>query len=249
MNIDHPAKDQIPALRALWKCAFGDDDAFLDDFFRTAFYADRCRCISAENEIAAALYWFDCSYTHGKIAYIYAVATHPNHRGQGLCRQLMADTHALLAQLGYAGAVLVPGEPGLFAMYEKMGYRHLSGMDSFPAVAGDAIPLRQVTPEEYAAARNTLLPPGGIRQEKENLAFLSTFAKLYAGDSFILAAADSGETLVGIELLGDPSAASGILAALGKTTGIFRAPGGKPYAMYYPLSDTPAPGYFGLAFD
>ena len=55
MNIDVPRKGQIPALRALWREAFGDSDAFLDTFFATGFSPDRCRCIVEGGEAQAAL--------------------------------------------------------------------------------------------------------------------------------------------------------------------------------------------------
>ena len=40
-----------------------------------------------------------------------------------------------------------------------------------------------------------------------------------------------------------------MVAALGKKEGSFRIAGKQPFAMYHPLSDTPAPDYFGIAFD
>ena len=130
MNIDYPTRARIPALRSLWTQAFGDDDAFLDLFFSTAYGETRCRCITLQGQIAAALYWFDCAAEGETFAYLYAVATDPAFRGKGLCRALMEDTHHLLKDQGYAGTVLVPGEPGLFDMYEKMSYTVLSGMNS-----------------------------------------------------------------------------------------------------------------------
>lgn len=249
MNIDYPTRAQIPALRKLWKQAFGDTDAFLDLFFSTAYGENRCRCTNARGQIVAALYWFDCTAGGEKYAYLYAVATDPAFRGQGLCRRLMDDTHRLLKEQGYAGTVLVPGEPGLFDMYEKMGYIDLSGADSFDLAAGAPISLRQVTAEEYAAARRDLLPTGGIVQEGENLRFLASYAKLYIGEGFVLAAVTEGTHLQCTELLGDRTAAAGIVAALGMQTGTFRVPGENRFSMYRPLKDLPAPGYFGLAFD
>lgn len=249
MNIDHPTRAQIPALRKLWKQAFGDTDAFLDLFFSTAYAPRRCRCITVQGQIVAALYWFLCHDEEESYAYIYAVATDPAFRGQGLCRRLMDDTHNLLKEQGYAGAVLVPGEPGLFDMYEKMGYTDLSGADSFDLAAGTPISMRQVTAEEYAAARRDLLPPGGIVQEGENLHFLDSYAKLYAGKGFVLAAITEGTHLYCTELLGNLSAAPGIVASLGMQTGTFRTPGKNRFSMYHPLKDIPAPRYFGLAFD
>ena len=102
MTIKQPAVDHIPALRLLWKEAFGDSDAFLDGFFRTGFDAARCRCTE---DVAAALYWFDCTWKGKKLAYVYAVATAEASRCRGLCRMLMEDTHRHLETLGYAGAI------------------------------------------------------------------------------------------------------------------------------------------------
>ena len=131
MTIDYPSENAIPQLRSLWKEAFGDEDSFLDVFFGTGFSPDRCRCIPLNGEIAAALYWFDCSWEGGPLAYLYAVATCKQYRGQGLCRKLMANTHEHLKYLGYTGAVLVPGEPSLFDFYSNMGYTAFGSVEDF----------------------------------------------------------------------------------------------------------------------
>lgn len=236
-------------LRALWKAAFSDDDGFLDSFFATAYAPQRCRYLEENGSVTAALYWLDCRVDDDRFAYLYAVATDPAHRGKGLCRRLMEETHTELARLGYAGAILVPGEEGLRKMYEKMGYASFSGMDHIRCEAGSAIAAQQASIEEYAAMRRKLLPKGGVVQEGENLAFLSTYAKLYTGERFTLAAVTQKDALLGLELLGDPRAAAGILGALGLKTGCFRVAGSTHFAMYRSLDGTPAPGYFGLAFD
>ncbi len=242
MKIDYPLQDQAAGLRALWKEAFGDGDDFLDIFWDAAFSADRCRCISIDGQVAAALYWFDCRLDTRPIAYVYAVATAKAYRGQGLCRRLMDDTRQLLESLGYSGIVLVP-ESHLFGMYEGMGYQTCSYVRKFSCNAGKApAALREIGAEEYARLRRQFLPAGGVVQEGENLGFLSAVTRLYAGDGF-LCAEDA-------ELLGNADAAPGILAALGKDSGTFRCPGDEiPFAMYLPLDSNPAPAYFGLAFD
>lgn len=121
--IGTPTHAQIPALRSLWKEAFGDTDDFLDVFFQTAFHPDRCHCITIDDQIAAALYWFTCSYQERPVAYIYAVATAKSHRGRGLCHKLLDYTHKHLEKKGYLGALLVPGSKELFYFYEGIGYR------------------------------------------------------------------------------------------------------------------------------
>ena len=101
MRIDKPAPGSEAALRRLWQQAFHDDDAFLDIFFDVAFSHDRCRCVTIDGEIVAVLYWFDCSCCGQRMAYLYAIATDKDRRGQGLCRALMEDTHRHLVSRGY----------------------------------------------------------------------------------------------------------------------------------------------------
>lgn len=252
MVADRPDPQEVPQLLALWKQAFGEHDGFWEMFLETGFSFDRCRCMKEAGPIAAALCWFDVSCGEQKFAYLYAVVTHPDFRGKGLCRRLMEDTHSDLYSQGYAGVLLVPAEEGLRAMYRKMGYRTCCAVSEFSCAAADtAIPLRTVSAAEYAALRRRLLPKGSAIQEGENLTFLAAQAELLAGENCLLAAWREGDTLHCIELLGDASAASGIVKALGCKEGYFRTPGkDKPFAMGRPLTESATvPGYFGLAFD
>ena len=241
----------IEQLRALWQLSFGDSDEFIGFFFDTAYAHDRCRMIVRDGRAAAALYWLDAEYAGQKFAYLYAVATHPDFRNQGLCKQLMAQTHAALTQQGYHGALLMPAEEDLRRMYAKMGYRNCCSVSEFSCMAGVPVPVRSVGKEEYALLRREFLPDGGVIQENENLDYLATYAHFYAGSDFLLAAAPQSGQLHGIELLGNPQAAPGILAALGYGEGTFRTPGTEiPFAMFRPLKENAkAPSYFGLAFD
>lgn len=252
MKLDSPLPEHIPGLRRLWKLAFADTEEFLDTFFSTAFSPDRCRCITDGDTVTAALYWFRCECRGQQLAYLYAVATHPDHRRKGLCRALLADTHAHLAGLGYDGVVLVPQEESLRQFYEKAGYRNFGTLAEFPCTASShTVPLHAIDREEYARLRRQYLPEGGVVQEGENLVFLETYARFYAGTGFLLAACADGEALRGLELLGNPSAAPEILRTLGFSQGVFRSPGGKaPFAMFRPLNaGTMTPSYFALALD
>jgi len=253
MTINNPTAAQVPQLRSLWQEAFGDTEEFLNIFTAKAMSADRCRCITVDGEVAAALYWFDCLHMGKKIAYLYAVATAKKHRGKGLCRDLMENTHRWLQAHGYVGAILVPQSEALVALYEKMGYETCTQIREF--VCGpvlDLCTLHRIDRDAYARLRRQLLPAGGVVQEQENLDFLEAQAQFYEGTNFVLAAYREKDVLHGVELLGDISAAPGIVGALGCTQGKFRCPGqGIPFAMYRHLTQSglPAPTYFGLAFD
>ena len=244
MNIDHPSLTQIPQLRALWKEAFGDTDAFLDHFYSKAFSPERCLCVMAGSDLAAMAYWFHC----GEYAYIYAVATAKKHRGKGISHALMARIHEILTRSGYAGCVLVPGEESLRRFYRGMGYENCGGVHEFDAQATTPLPLRKLSLTEYAALRRQYLPEGGVMQEGVNLDFLSCWAEFYEGKNTLLAAIwEEGKLLV-LELLGDAQEAPAIAAALGADTGWFRTPGDTPFAMHRPLNQQTPPKYFGFCF-
>lgn len=238
-------------LKELWHLAFGDGMEFIELFFRSAYSPRRCLYLTEGTRVTAALYWLDCEYKDQKQAYIYAVATHPDHRGKGLCRQLMDKAHAVLREQGYAAALLRPADDGLRRMYRKMGYRVCTGVTEFDAAAAEAVPIRKIGAEEYARLRRLYLPEDGVLQEGVSLAYLASYAQFYTGENFLLAgAADRGEFL-GMELLGSRNAAPGILGALGYEAGSFRCPGREiPFGMFLPLAENAAvPGYLGLVFD
>ena len=253
MKIINPSTAHIPVLRELWKEAFGDSDIFLDNFFSVAFHTKRCRIAINNGEIAAALYWFDCSFSEEPMAYLYAVATAKKYRGQGICHTLMKDTHNHLAGHGYQGALLVPGGKELFLFYESLRYKTCCYVNTISCLAAKTgAPLRQITKKEYATLRRSYLPVGSVIQENESIDFLETQAQLYVGNGFLLAARSEGNLLRGIELLGTTNHVAEITAALGCSRGLFRTPGeAVPFAMYYPLQDNRSfsPTYFGLAFD
>lgn len=253
-----PEEGAEPSLRSLWKEAFGDGDEFLDKFFEHAYSPKHCRCIADGNKIAAVLYWFDISCGGKKWAYIYAVATAKSHRGQGLCSFLIGDTHRRLADLGYAGAVLVPGEGELFAFYEKLGYRVCANIDELSAAAANfSCALKRIDAQEYAAKRAELLPKNAALQEGANIDFLASYAELYSGEGFLLAGYARNRYFFGVEFLGDAEKIPAVLAALGCDEGSFRGiftgadyAASKPFAMSvsFTYGATP-PSYFGLAFD
>ena len=252
MKSDYPNQSQIPQLRELWKEAFGDSDAFLDIYFSTAFASRRCRCISEDGQVLAALYWFDVSCRDRKFAYVYAVATAQAARGRGLCRALMTDTASLLGTAGYRGILLVPQDEGLFSMYAGMGYLPAAGIrECLQAASDTAVPVRLISAREFAQLRPALLPPDSVLQEGENLDFLASIAYFYQGPGFLATVSREPEHLRILEYLGDYRQVGNLIAALGSTEATVRSPGNcQPYSMYLPLvSDCPKPDYFAFCFD
>lgn len=249
MIIDRPENVHLPALRQLWQQAFGDTDAFLDGFFATGYSGDRCRCLHLQGQLAAALYWFDCSWQGKKVAYIYAVATDAAFQGRGLCRALMEDTHRHLKAKGYAGAALVPGSLELFSLYKKLGYRSFCPMQTVTVAAGNhPTEVQTLSGADFQALRRHRLPENAIVQEGQTTAFLAAFTSFYKAGDALFCAAMEDDTLHFQEYLGNPAQLPGVVAALGAKEGIVRLPGGNTdTAMYLPLDDDPnLPDYLGI---
>lgn len=247
MRISHPRSDQIPMLRQLWKTAFADTDAFLDSFFSIAYSPDRCLCAMEDALLTGMLYWLPCE----KYAYIYAVATRPSHRGKGICRTLMEASHEAIARQGYEGTILYPQEEGLRAMYRKMGYDRETFLAEEHFTAGGApVAVTRISCEEYFSLRERFLPAGAVIQSGPFPELLEPLS-FFEGENFLLAAEDRGDTLFGLELLGNPEQAPGILRSLKKKNGSFRYPGGNtPFAMFCPLrKNASAPNYFAFPLE
>ena len=251
---DYPTPVLSVQLRELWKISFHDDDVFLDHFFNTGFAPDRCRCIvNEEGILLSALYWFDTQYQGETYAYLYAVATDPAFRHQGILHYLMEDTKKLLKNRGYAGILRVPGDENLRKLYETMGFETCSQINTVVCTSQpETVPIHAVDQAEYGRLRKAYLPKDGVIQEGENLSFLETQCRFYAGTGFVLCARPRDEhTLEVPEFLGDTAHLPGILCSLGYTAGSFRTPGTTiPFAMIHLLKkEAPVPGYFGLSFD
>lgn len=253
MNIKSPEPRDYPRLRAIWKEAFSDGDSFLDYFWAHAFSPSRARCLYLDGEPAAALYWFDCEYGGGRVAYLYAIATAVKHRGRGLCTALLEDTHRHLSTLGYVAAMLVPASEKLFDYYHTRGYRVCTYINEYRAERVETpIELFLIDVTEYSLLRRKFLPENSVIEEGPCLSLLSEGATLYKGNGLLLACRKTGSSLYAIELLGDSSASGGILNFLDCETGIFHTPWGiKPFSMIYDLSGGAVhpPEYFGLALD
>ena len=236
------------SLKRLWRVVFGDPDSFIDSFFETAYSPDRCLYIEAEGEAVSALYWFDCAYAGGKLAYIYAVATQPDHRGKGLASCLLEKAHAVLTERGYAGSVLKPAK-GLFPFYERLGYETCGYIRRFHGEAA-SVPaeIRALSPAEYGALRRKYLPENGIVQEGLTLEFLHTFGRFFAANDAIFCL--FREEPVIFEYLGNPHSATGILASLSIDSAEIPTIGSEiPFTMYRPLNCTKIPGYLGISLE
>ncbi len=113
-------------VRELWDCCFNDSSEFSDLYFTYRYSEDRNIAILKDDKVTAALQLLPYPITFYKnkldSGYISGAATFPEHRNQGIMKQLLLKTFLQMKQQGTPLSILIPAEPWLFNYYQKSGY-------------------------------------------------------------------------------------------------------------------------------
>ena len=85
----------------LWQLAFGDDGAYVDNFYQTYYKPERMLLLEEDGVVQSMTAWFDTQLVlpgegRFRAAYLYAVATDPAARGRGLRLNRRFDGKRLL---------------------------------------------------------------------------------------------------------------------------------------------------------
>ena len=153
-----------PQAAALWSLVFGDDEALVLEFFRIFAHTPHFGvCAERNGTIAAAAYspqgtdYVTADDTVRKGAYLYAVATHPDHRKQGLAAKLCQLLKAQIFAAGCTYLFTKPSEESLYPWYEeKIGAAPTMGMQSvtFDRTNTECVSVSPLSPEAYLLRRD-----------------------------------------------------------------------------------------------
>lgn len=217
----------IPAQRELWQLAFGDDGAYVDNFYQRYYRPERVLVLEEEGVVRSMTAWFDTTFLiPGKgscrAAYLYAVATHPDCRGRGLAAKLLADADEYFCSLCIPAVTTVPAEPSLHNFFGANGFRecfrHVVGTLAPEELPAPGAPIfRPATPADYGKVREELLSGlPHIAYPEEALQYQAGCCALGTGGLFVgdtsdgpvcLCAEEAGNGLVILkEYLGSPAA-------------------------------------------
>ncbi len=183
-------------LRELWKLVFGDGDRFLDSFFENIFRPEECLVTRDGAAITAMLFmlpgvWSDRTGDR-PMRYIYACATHPDYRRQGLMGRLLEEAARYGAERGLELS-LVP-EDHLWDYYGRFGFteRTYLYMRKYPAPAA----AKEVSAWRVAAENESAALLSALRtrfwQGKNAVLWPEAHLKVALGEIF----AQGGEFLV-----------------------------------------------------
>ncbi|MEG0440826.1 MAG: GNAT family N-acetyltransferase [Oscillospiraceae bacterium] len=166
MRIAKAGEEQ--AQRALWVQAFGDDDGYIDLFYRDC-YAPEHTLVLLEDGVLCTMASFIQMTLHlpdgttRNAAYIYALATHSDTRNKGFGRQILNYADFYLKEQGFDCVCTVPAEVTLHRFFESVGYdecfatRKLERMNRGVWAAAEGDEIVPVTAHEYNALRDEIL--------------------------------------------------------------------------------------------
>lgn len=182
--------------RELWQLAFGDDGAYVDNFYQTYYKPERMLLLEEDGVVQSMTAWFDTQLVlpgegRFRAAYLYAVATDPAARGRGLAGRLLAGADEYFRGLAIPAVTTVPAEPSLHNFFGANGFRECFTLfqedldpGELPAPAWDN-PLRPVSPAEYGAVREKILADcPHIAYPEEALAYQAGCCALSGGGLF-----------------------------------------------------------------
>lgn len=118
--------EYVPAMKKLWQQVFGDSDAYLAAFFQQQYEDRNTLVYVADNKPVAALYMIPYKMRIASevvdVVYLYALATAPSFRGQGIMSSLIERSFEIAYERGYVLSILIPAEKSLFDYYRRFGY-------------------------------------------------------------------------------------------------------------------------------
>lgn len=183
------SNDMVTELKQLWKICFHDEDAYINFYYENRFKEEETLVYLVENRVVAMLTLMPGYVVSPQeklpVRYVYAVATHPEHRRKGYAAALMEYANNSRDK-DYLGTFLVPATQSLFHYYEALGYQTMShkkvlhkNMENFLSelhrldlkqTVEKVMPLR--IEDFYALRMKTFAEAGFVLWEQEDLSYL-----------------------------------------------------------------------------
>ena len=117
----------INSLVTLWEKVFGDSEDYIRLYFKEAYYDGECFAEIVDDVIVSSFYLLKCSIKcQGKIyygRYLYAAATLPEYRGNGLMPKLIREAESYCKNEKLDFIALVPAEDWLYDYYSKFVFK------------------------------------------------------------------------------------------------------------------------------
>lgn len=239
-NIRLLTQDDAAEAAKLWSLVFGDEEAVVMEFFRLFAHQEGFgACAEIDGKIAAAAYapagmdYISPDGTPHAGVYLYAVATHPDHRERGLARKVCNLLKETAWAQGKDYLFTRPSEESLYDWYQqKIGAVPVMGCQTleFERAKAVMLPCKRISAEDYQTLRNEALT--GLPHVRQSIRWLNWEQALhtaygggfYAVGDHIADIYRDGNTVHVNELLPHPSSEQAeavcqtLMAALGASS-------------------------------
>jgi GNAT superfamily N-acetyltransferase len=192
--------EDLEQQKILWRLCFGGTDRELETYYGRRYREDQTLLLFHQNQIAAMLTMLPVSLVWPQsfkepAVMIFAVGTHPQHRGQGFASELIGFCDRYLINRKIRCSVLVPAEESLFGFYARYGYRtgfvqrrcHLTGeeIEAWQSDSGAYHSIRPLSPEEYNRCRNQSLEgTAHIAYSEEDMDYQKALSEMSGADLY-----------------------------------------------------------------
>ena len=221
------------ACRALYEAAFPNKPRHFADTLFDSCYPHCLRTLCEDGQPVAMLFSIPYpivtpSGDEREAHYLYAIATHPAHRGTGLAKRLVQ------AEAARYPIFLRPMTPSLYDFYAKAGLTPLSPVRVLRGAAlNDGGHCRLLTPPEYLARRDAVAAPLHCRPTPTFLSLYEKDGGFAETEGALVLYEKRGEEILFKEYRGDPVFAPRLAAFLGGAHYELRQydKGGTPFGM------------------
>ena len=205
-------------LKALWKAAFGDEDALIDLFFHFYQEPEAAVVLDLDGTVVSMAHMLPM----GKLVLqegeklaccaVYALATLPEYRGRGYAAQVTKAAVTHCAGAGYQANVICPSGETLFEYYRQVGYADFfyAAEAVFRAgelpVSGSKWGIDIISQPEYSWERERFLKERvHIEMDDRAVSYQKRLCRETGGDLFALHFGGEYAAVAAAERLGDES--------------------------------------------
>ncbi len=256
----------VEALRRIWSAVFTEDTpAERDAFLSTVHVSEEC-IVACENgkPISMAFFLPAVLHIHGTAytaRYLYAAATLPAYRGNGIFSELLHVALTMLKERGIEACFLHPAQPSLVSFYQRFGFEPTVFSRTLRGDASrEAVSFTPLSADAYSSLRQRLLPCDYVEWDERLLHYALSYATpIRVGEHACALCVKNDGTLHVLEVLGVPSeeqaAVCGALARVLECDAFCArvfSKKGDCFGMFLSLNENVpmnAAPYMGLAFD
>lgn len=184
-------KDDIPQLTRLWTEVFDEDERMLTAFFSALEHMGSGLVAVMDGKIVGAGYVLDgqklvTEKEEIPLGLIYGIAVYPEYRSHGIGRAIVRATAQLAKKRGAKIVCCEPANQSLVKWYDDvLGLKVALRRQEKTLAAGNYVPCRPISAEEYALRREKLLHnKNRIVLSKAALGFEEDILKVYGGSFF-----------------------------------------------------------------